>query len=82
MLLKPEDIFSNAGAMPSNPSTGACLEMFCRLDLSVPIVVAHEAIAPGCTVKRCSTPVVRMPFSVKAGRDGQRSFRRHPDHAP
>jgi hypothetical protein len=28
------------------------------------------------------TPAVRMPFSVKAGRGGQRSFRRRPDHAP
>ncbi|HEX4229034.1 MAG TPA: hypothetical protein VHZ07_10210 [Bryobacteraceae bacterium] len=35
-----------------------------------------------CTVKRRSTPAVRMPFSVKGGRGGQRSFRRRPDHAP
>ena len=28
------------------------------------------------------TPAVRMPFSVKAGRGGRRSFRRRPDHAP
>jgi hypothetical protein len=49
--------------------------------LSVPIVV-HETIASGCTVKRRSTPAVQMRFSVKAGRGGQRSFRRRPDHAP
>jgi len=48
---------------------------------SVPIV-AHETIASGCTVKRRSTPAVRMPFGVKAGRGGQRSFRRRPAHAP
>jgi len=36
----------------------------------------------GCTVKRRSTSAVRMPFSVKAGRGGQCSFRRRPDHAP
>jgi hypothetical protein len=36
----------------------------------------------GCTVKRRSTPAVRMPFSVKAGRGGRCSFRRRPDHAP
>ena len=28
------------------------------------------------------TPAVRMPVGVKAGRGGQRSFRRCPDHAP
>src|ERR1700722_615801 len=44
--------------------------------------VVHETIASGCTDKRRSTPAVRMPFSVKAGRGGQCSFRRRPDHAP
>jgi hypothetical protein len=28
------------------------------------------------------TPAVEIPFGVKAGRGGQRSFRRCPDHAP
>jgi len=49
--------------------------------LSVPIVV-HEAIASGCTVKRRSTPAVRVSFTVKASRGGQCSFRRRPDPAP
>jgi hypothetical protein len=54
---------------------------FLQADLSVPIVV-HETIASSCTVKRRSTPAVRMQFGVTAGRGGQRSFRRRPDHAP
>ena len=36
----------------------------------------------GLQGKHRSTPAVRMAFSVKAGRGGQRSFRRRPDHAP
>ena len=50
-------------------------------DLSVPFVV-HETIVSGCTVKGRSTLAVRMPFSVKADRGGQRSLRRRRDHAP
>ena len=40
------------------------------------------SVTSDCTVKRRPTPGVRMRFSVKAGRGGQRSFRRRPDHAP
>src|SRR5579863_10026041 len=52
-------------------------------DISYPVpIVVHETIASGCTVKRRSTPAVRMQFSVTAGRGGQCSFRRRPGHAP
>jgi hypothetical protein len=48
-------------------STGIIQFNFPEADFSLPIVV-HGMIASGCTVKRRSTPAVRMPFSVKAGR--------------
>ena len=70
------------GPLPSGFSR--CPDADNRQRLRVPVHVPEvdHLIAPGCTTKRRSTPAVRMPFSVKAGRGGQRSFRRRPDHAP